>query len=599
MSKANVVSTERAARLTPSALETLRSAGSHPVVRGFPEGALVVFDRELRYICAGGDGLAIVGLTRDLIEGKTIFEVFPREVSATLEPAYRAALDGVEATLDIEFGDRTFMHRIAPLREDDDEIVAGIGFALDVTAARNAERALRASEGSLREERRRLRDAEDIGHAGSWEWDIASDVITWSDGLFDLHGLARVDFSGGYAQAASRVHVDDREAVDAAMARCRQGESAHFRYRVARASDGAMRWFDSHASGVMEHGVLVRMVGAVADVTDQVLAEAEVIEANSFLTAVLLASPDYTFITDVRTGAMVYGSKDRDLLGRTTAETEKIGAEVIISLVHPDDQEAIRALNLSAENASDGDVLELRFRLRHADGSWRWMSRHVVPFRRDASGKVIEVLGVIRDVTEVVHAEEQLFHDALHDELTGLPNRSLLIDRLMEALARSARDEREISVLFCDLDGFKAVNDTAGHATGDALLIETANRLRNTLREGDTVARVGGDEFVLIVEPWNRPDSEVSAGVRGAASAGALGVEVAQRVIRAMNVPFTINGVDFGVTVSVGVTYGTLTTSDATGEERASEIIAEADEAMYRAKHEGKNQIRVYGVDTA
>jgi diguanylate cyclase (GGDEF)-like protein/PAS domain S-box-containing protein len=598
-SRETPVTTERRPRVTSAALETLRSAGSHPVVRGFPEGAIVVFDDELRYLCAGGDGLAIVGLSQEDIEGKTIFEIFPRGVSTVLEPAYREALDGVESTLDIEFGGRTFLHRIAPLRDDEAEIVGGIGFALDVSASREAERALRESERTLRDERRRLRDAEDIGHAGSWEWDIASDVITWSDGLFDLHGLARVDFTEGYAQAASKVHPDDREVVDAAMETCRQGESVHFRYRVARAGDGQMRWFDSHASGVLEGGTLIRLVGAVADVTEQVLAEADVIEANSFLTAVLLASPDYTFITDVRTGAMVYGSKDRDLLGRTTKETEKIGGEAIATLVHPDDQAAIRSLNQSAESAQDGEVLAIRLRLRHADGSWRWMSRHVVPFRRDSSGKVIEVLGVMRDVTEVVRAEERLFHDALHDELTGLPNRSLLLDRMVEALARSVRDRREISVLFCDLDGFKTVNDTAGHATGDALLIEVAHRLRNTLREGDTVARVGGDEFVLIVEPWNRPNNDATIGGREDANAGTLGVEVARRVIKAMNVPFTINGVDFAVTVSVGVTYGSLISSHALGPDRASEIIAEADKAMYRAKREGKNQFRVHGADEA
>ena len=129
------------------------------------------------------------------------------------------------------------------------------------------------------------------------------------------------------------------------------------------------------------------------------------------------------------------------------------------------------------------------------------------PFRRDDSGAVVEVLGVLRDITDVVQAEEQLSHGALHDPLTGLPNRALLLDRLEAALARSTREHREIAVLFCDLDGFKQVNDTAGHAAGDAVLIEAATRLGTVLREGDTVARVGGDEFVLVVEPWNRAHS--------------------------------------------------------------------------------------------
>ena len=124
----------------------------------------------------------------------------------------------------------------------------------------------------------------------------------------------------------------------------------------------------------------------------------------------------------------------------------------------------------------------------------------------------MEILGVLRDITEVVQAEEQLSHDALHDSLTGLPNRALLVDRLEAALSRSAREGAEIAVLFCDLDGFKEVNDTAGHAAGDAVLIETARRLQRA-RSGRGHHRPGGgDEFVLILEPWSRHDGDRQAG---------------------------------------------------------------------------------------
>jgi diguanylate cyclase (GGDEF)-like protein len=113
----------------------------------------------------------------------------------------------------------------------------------------------------------------------------------------------------------------------------------------------------------------------------------------------------------------------------------------------------------------------------------------------------------MRDITEAVDLQQRIEHHALHDGLTGLPNRALLIDRLTAALSRSARDRREVAVLFCDLDGFKRVNDTAGHAAGDAVLLEISRRLQGLLRADDTVARVGGDEFVVLVEPWNRADS--------------------------------------------------------------------------------------------
>ena len=577
-------------------MELLRAAGVHPLVTGFPEGAIVVFDGELRYLSAGGHGLSLVGLTREMIEGKNIYEVFPYPVSSVLEPSYRRALSGEDVTLDIDFGGRTYMHRIGPLTDGTGVIVAGIGFALDVTEERQSRSALAASEDRLRRERHQLRDAEAVGHSGSWEWDTVTDVITWSDGLFALHGLDPMTFDGGYPQAASRVHPDDREKVDAALESCRRSEAAvQFRYRVARAGDGATRWFDSRASGVFEEGKLVRLRGAVADVTEQVLAEAEVIEANAFLKAVIAASPDYTFITNVQTGVMTYGSRGSDLFGGHGEHTEVLDSDAIEALVHPEDQATLRARNAEAAKLNDGEVLQFRYRHRHADGQWHWLSRHVVPFRRDETGRVVEVLGVLRDVTDAVRAEEQLSHDALHDTLTGLPNRALLLDRLQEALDRSARDGREIAVLFCDLDGFKEVNDTAGHGAGDAVLVETAQRLRGALRDSDTVARVGGDEFVLVVDPWSRNDSGGRTGPsRAPIELRSVTERLADRVIDAMRRPFHILGVDHEITISVGIAYQAPSLVDGANATRARQVIEEADAAMYRAKHEGKNRVEVF-----
>ena len=446
-------------------LEQLRTSGSHPIVKEFPEGAIIVFDRDLRYLCAGGRGLSTVGLTQEMIENRTIYEVFPPEVAAILERSYEETLEGKEVTVEIPFGDRVVLHRVSPVTDANGTVLAGIGFALDVSEARNAERALRDSEDHLREEQRRLQDAEAIGHSGSWEWDAASNVITWSDGLFAMHELDPMMFPGGYAQAASRVHLDDRPIVDAAMEACQQSdEPVRFRYRVARAGDGALRWFDSHARGVFHDGVLVRRVGAVAD------------------------------------------------------------------------------------------------------------------------------------ITEIVLAHEQLTHDALHDSLTGLPNRALLLDRLDAAMARSERHAREIAVLFCDLDGFKSVNDTAGHAAGDGVLIETARRLRQTVREGDTVARVGGDEFVVIVEPWNRSGNESTPAGDGCTTTSdrLMALGVADRVVSALHGPIEVQGVEHEITVSVGVTYPLLAALSGGDEITAADVLAEADAAMYRAKHLGKDRFEVF-----
>jgi diguanylate cyclase (GGDEF)-like protein/PAS domain S-box-containing protein len=442
-------------------------------------------------------------------------------------------------------------------------------------------------QSAVLEERRRLRDAELVGHSGSWDWNVVSGVITWSDGLFALHGLDPMNFDGGYDQAASRVHEDDRPLVDETMMACRSHDAVQqFRYRVHRASDGEIRWFESRAQGVFENGRLVRLTGAVADVTDRVQAEQQLGDANRFLNAVLTASPDFTFITDLRTGERVFGSGHHDLLGRD--ESDRAGPDAIERMVHPDDQEALLALNQQSTRLNDGEILQMRYRLRHANGHWHWMSRIVVPFKRDESGSVIEVLGVLRDITEVVSAEEKLLHSALHDPLTGLPNRSLLVDRLESALGRSTRERRDVGVLYCDLDGFKDVNDSAGHAAGDAVLIEVSQRLLGTIREGDTVARLGGDEFVIVVEPWNRSTRTTLA------KGSVLSVEVAQRVLRALAKPLRVDGVDYDISASIGVAYRSAADSG-TNAERAATIIGDADAAMYEAKKNGKNRIEVFG----
>src|SRR5580704_1474931 len=167
--------TRPSTRAGADALQELRKAGSNPVVRQLPGGAIVVFDTDLRYLCAGGDGLATVGLSQAMVEGRTIDEVFPPAVALHLEEPYRRALSGEESTIEINVGERTFLHRIAPLTDGDGVVVAGIGFVLDMTEARRAERAVRESEERFRQEERRRRDAEAVGHAGSWEWDMVTD----------------------------------------------------------------------------------------------------------------------------------------------------------------------------------------------------------------------------------------------------------------------------------------------------------------------------------------------------------------------------------------------------------------------------------------
>ena len=207
-------------------------------------------------------------------------------------------------------------------------------------------------------------------------------------------------------------------------------------------------------------------------------------------------------------------------------------------------------------------------------GNWRWFRSFIYPVR-DEIGTLSEITIILEDVTERRALEERLAHQAFHDPLTGLANRGLFTDRLEHALARTERQEGEIAVMFIDLDDFKHVNDSLGHGAGDSLLEGIAHRLGACLRAQDTLARFGGDEFVLLLE-------DIDAG-------GAI--EVAERILREIRNPITINGYVLYVTASIGIVLGD------SGRFGVEDLLRRADAAMYRSKEGGKDRYEIFDLE--
>jgi len=257
------------------------------------------------------------------------------------------------------------------------------------------------------------------------------------------------------------------------------------------------------------------------------------------------------------------------------AEDELIGTQ-LSDLTHPDDRLTLFAARAEA-TAGDQASATSQLRLRHKDGSYR----HVQSIHTNllADPDVRAVVVTTRDVTAQKELEAQLQHNAFHDALTGLANRALFADRLEHALARTDRQAAPAAVLFVDLDDFKAVNDGAGHSSGDQLLVAVAERLRRVLRPGDTVARLGGDEFAVLLE-----DAVDAAHTQAAAD----------RLLAALSEPFSgIGGADeqVRITASVGIAMG------AAGQHDAAELLRHADVAMYAAKEAGKGRSAVFAPD--
>lgn len=292
--------------------------------------------------------------------------------------------------------------------------------------------------------------------------------------------------------------------------------------------------------------------------------------------------------TDARFKALVQNSADiitiHDARGQTTFESpsasrvlgyrpgQLIGRTPFES-IHPRDLARARAV-FEQVITGVGQAAPLEFRFRRADGSWIHLEA-VGTNLLDYPG-IEGVVLTSRDVTRRKLAEERIQYLAHHDTLTDLPNRALLRDRLQVSLAQAQRWHSVVAALFIDLDRFKVVNDTLGHAAGDLVLQHMAARLRLCTREGDTVARLGGDEFMIILPNLSNP--------QGAAT-------VAQKVLHTLSQPVTIGGQDVFISASMGVS---LYPADA---KNADELIRNADTAMYSAKRVGRNNYQFFTGD--
>lgn len=244
--------------------------------------------------------------------------------------------------------------------------------------------------------------------------------------------------------------------------------------------------------------------------------------------------------------------------------------------VHPEDREhAVK----ETQRHIRGEIsfYEARHRLRCKDGSYKWILARGKIMSRNAEGKPLRIVGTHRDITEQVQVEENLRHAGTHDPLTGLPNRTLFNDHLLLAMAQARRNKTVVAVIFLDLDDFKEINDTLGHDVGDLLLKAVSKRLKKEVREVDTVARMGGDEFTLILpELHGRKDAE----------------QVAERIRGAIARPYSLGDRVLEVSASLGVSLYPLDGRD------VRTLMKRADMAMYRAKNDGRNLWRFWEENT-
>jgi diguanylate cyclase (GGDEF)-like protein/PAS domain S-box-containing protein len=278
------------------------------------------------------------------------------------------------------------------------------------------------------------------------------------------------------------------------------------------------------------------------------------------------AANDGLWDWELGTSSVYYSDRWKTMIGHQGSEVGTSPDEWFLR-VHPGDLPRLRQV---VSDCVDGrrEVIECEHRLRASDGTYRWMRCQALAIRAAPDGSATRLVGSLTDVTAQRELEEKLRYGAHHDALTGLPNRTLFLDRLAQALARARRNpEARIALLFLDLDGFKQVNDNLGHLAGDQLLVKVAERIGQRLRQSDTAARLGGDEFAVLLEDVRAP-ADVDA--------------IADDISRRLCAPYEIDGEEVVISAAVGAALST------TGRERPDDILRSADSAMYQAKLKGR-----------
>ncbi|AFL74876.1 EAL domain-containing protein [Thiocystis violascens] len=446
--------------------------------------------------------------------------------------------------------ERWIEHICNPVVTDDGRYLGRRGVNRDITQRKRFEEALRRSEDFLNATGR-------MAKVGGWELDPVTNAMRWTSVTYEIF---EVDPGGApsFESGMKFFHPSDRvklqKFMDLAIS---LGQPFDIQARLVTTNDRPL-WVQVACEPVMHHGVATKLLGTIQDITARMDADKSLRQAarvfENTAEGVVITDPEERILAVNRAFAEITGYAEEEVLGATP-----------------------RILN---SGRHDAEFYQAMWAELNRSGQWRgelW-NRHkngqiypelmTISAVVDGNGELTHYVGVFRDISHLKRSEEKLEYLAHHDPLTGLPNRSLFQARLEQCLQRAARHQRQVGLLFLDLDRFKIVNDTLGHSIGDGLLQQVAETLSKQVRAADTIARLGGDEFVIILE--DIPAARFAANF-------------AERLMTAFSQPFNVEGHELFITASMGIS---LYPQD--GEE-IDALVRHADIAMYQSKNGGRN----------
>ncbi|BAO28565.1 EAL domain-containing protein [Sulfuritalea hydrogenivorans] len=429
----------------------------------------------------------------------------------------------------------------------------------DVTARKQAEREL------LHLHERFSLALKTVG-LGIFDWDAKEDKLLADARVFEIFGVSPNGRNNRFNDWTDYLHPEDREQTLARIIAMLRAKEADFKlsYRIVR-PDGEIRHLEVHNHIVRDaSGRTLRLIGADFDVTERKRTE----ERLRLTEQVFDHSPVAIVITDSENRIISVNESFVRISGYGESEVLGRDPKFLASGLHNAEFFERMWQALQEGDFWEGEVWDRR---KTGEIYPKWMTINVVRDREDAGR--MHYVAIFSDITERKQAEEHIHHLAHHDPLTTLPNRMALEARLEQSIAEANRNQRSVAVMFLDLDRFKTINDTLGHHVGDLLLIEVARRLRQTVRSSDTVARHGGDEFVVVLPALETPD--VAATLAG-------------NILKTLSEPYLIDGNTLHSTPSIGVSLYPQDGRD------VDTVMKYADTAMYHAKDMGRNGFQFF-----
>lgn len=459
---------------------------------------------------------------------------------------------------------RWFLGRILSVRRDADGHPQRIvGANVDITD-------LKALRDKMEESDSRMATALRANSDGMWEWTSDTAPHPGQSCIFTMLGHADDGISTGFMNWRDHIHPEDRDLAVSLHVRImdspKHGDSAECTYRYCVAGN-EFRWMLARSTVVQRNaeGMAIRVVGVHTDVTELKALHSELETRNERLNYAFAAARDGLWDLDVETDEAYFSPRYVTMMGYTPEEFNAQCAWK--NAVHPDDRETVLARQTQyIMSPAFGDSFENTFRMRAADDTYRWVLSRAMVVRRNAEGKGLRVVGMHTDITELRRTQDSLRALLQHDTLTGLHSRDYFESRL--ELLRDG-GQNPVSLIICDVDGLKLVNDSLGHTEGDRLLIHAADILSSAARRGDVVARIGGDEIVLLLPAC----AEEAASM------------VMERIRRNLDNHNNTSG-RMPVYISIGAATGNI------GEVTAESLFRKADQAMLAVKRESRPHVR-------